>query len=280
MMASYCVRQVEQGIWQITDVLDDRAYVVVGKHAALLVDTTIGCGDLREVVNSITSLPLTVALTHNHYDHTGGMGWFDEVLINRLEMPLLEREQSRGSRVHDRMLQNGKIEPDEPFAFRDGAAPKVHVLEEGDVFDLGGVTAEAVLLPGHTAGSMGFLVRECGVLLSGDAVTPIMCLFFEESLSIDVYRATLAKMAGLPFERFYTGHHDVGLGKSTLASFDACAEFALTARGVPWRHTMLPELVGTAYLAPCDTLDADSPDFRALIGPYVPRSSRRKRDGI
>lgn len=273
----YAVREVEPDIWQITDVLDDRAYVVVGKSACVLVDTTMGYGDMRPVVEGITQLPLaTVLLTHNHYDHTAGMGWFDEVRIASCELEPLRREPGRAQRVYERLVRAGDLSEQVPFALRDGGSPRIRSLEEGDCFDLGGVTIEAVALPGHTAGSMGFLVRERGVLLSGDAVTPIMCLFLEESLGVPEYRRTLAKMGGLDFERFYTGHHSVGFGKDELASFDAYAEFALTARGAPWRHTQLPEFIGTVYLAPCDTHDPDSPDFRALIGPYVPRERKRK----
>lgn len=277
MRETYRVRQIEPDIWQISDVLDDRAYVVVGESSAVLVDTTIGYGDLAEVVRGITTLPLTVLLTHNHYDHTGGVGWFEEACISRLEMPFLQREEQRAMRVHEHMLKHGDAQPDVAFAARDGGKPRYRAIGEGDRLDLGGLTVEAVLLPGHTPGSMGYLVRERRVLLSGDAVTPIMCLFFEENQGIQTYRATIAKMSTLDFECFYTGHHDVGFAKETLASFDACAEYALTARGVPWRHTILPEFVGTVYLAPCNTTDADSPEFRALIGPYVPRQPRTRR---
>jgi len=175
------------------------------------------------------------------------------------------------------MVNNGEADPRVVFASRDLGTPSVQEVAEGDCFDLGGLVVEAILLLGHTPGSIGYMVHERRVLLSGDAVTPIMCLFFEESQGIDAYRATLAKMGTLDFDRFYTGHHDVGFAKESLASFDACAAYALTARGVPWRHTMLPEFVGTVYLPPCDTTDVDSPDFRALIGPYVPRPRKARR---
>ncbi len=273
--ALYRTDKVEPGIWQITDVLDDRAYLVVGQHEALLVDTTMGYGNLLTAVREITNLPLTVVLTHNHYDHSGGAGWFDEVLWPSDELALAERETERAMRVYDRLVGNAELDGSVPFALRDGESPRTSIVQEGDVFDLGGEMVEAVALPGHTTGSMGYVVQGQQVLLSGDAVTPIMCLFLEESLDIAAYRKTLAKMAGMDFQRFYTGHHDVPFAKESLASFDACAEFASKDLGMPWRHTMLPEYVGTVHLAPCETEDVDSPDFRALIGPYVPRYKKR-----
>ncbi|MDO4796839.1 MAG: MBL fold metallo-hydrolase [Coriobacteriales bacterium] len=268
---TYTLRMAEPNIWQIQDVLGDCAYVVVGERAAALVDTTIGYGDLKSAVRRVTTLPLTILLTHNHYDHSGGTGWFSEVHAAPEEAALLARDAQRGSRVHEKLMRNGELSEGVPFALRDGCAPRVLPLAEGDRFELGGLTLEAVALPGHTAGSMGFLVQERSVLLSGDAVTPVMCLFLEESLGITEYRQTLAKMRTLDFERFYTGHHAVAFTKRDLQSFDACAQYAQTARGITWRHTLLSEFVGTAYLPPCETADANSPDFRALIGPYVPK---------
>jgi len=67
------------------DVLGNHAYLVEGERAALLVDSCGGFGDLRACVQGITSLPVTVALTHGHYDHLAGSYWFDEVRIAPVE---------------------------------------------------------------------------------------------------------------------------------------------------------------------------------------------------
>lgn len=283
--AHYTTRLIAPGMWQITDALDDRAYLLVGKHAAALVDTCIGYGDLRAVVRGLTDLPITILLTHFHYDHVGGAYYFggdvhDEaspVFIGADDDGRWDFEVARAQRVYDQTVDQRVFDKDVPFGSRDGALPEVRHVAEGDAFDLGGLTVEAVALPGHTAGSMGYLVRERRVLLSGDAVTPVMCLCFEGHLGIDEYRATLAKMAQLPFDTFWTGHHDVAFLRDDLPGFDACAEYAQSHRGVAWRHMLLPEYVGTAYLPPCKTVDADSPDFRALIGPYVPRPRKKRR---
>jgi glyoxylase-like metal-dependent hydrolase (beta-lactamase superfamily II) len=275
--ADYGVREVAQDVWQITDALDDRAYLVVGKCEALLVDTCIGYGDIRSQVRSITDLPVRVALTHAHYDHMGGAYLMGEVWISAAEDGRWEYEEGLAARVYAQHLASGVFEDGTVLGFRDGVRPLSHHVSDGDAFDLGGMVVEAVALPGHTPGSTGYLVRERRVLLSGDAVTPIMCLFFPNSLSVPSYRETLEKMSALPFDRFYTGHHDVGFAKGELASFDDTAAYAEGHRGIPWQHALLEEYVGTAYLPPCGTIDADSPDFRALIGPYVKRERRRRK---
>lgn len=270
----YRTREIEPGIWQIADVLDDRAYLVVGNRAAVLVDTCVGYGNIRTVVGALTDLPVSVVLTHSHYDHVGGAYFYDKVCISQQDDDQWEYENGLANEVYPQLVERGTFAEGVAFGPRDGKPPRVAHVCEGDVFDLGGLTVEAVLLPAHTPGSMGYLVRERRALLSGDAVTPIMCLFFPRSQGIEAYRATLAKMSGLPFDRFYTGHHDVGFARQSLASFDACAKYAQTARGITWQHALLSEFVGTAYLPPCDTQDVDSPDFRGLIGPFVPRKKK------
>ena len=276
----YRTREVEPGVWQLTDVLDDRAYLVVGERAAALVDTCAGYGNVADAVRSVTDQPLTVLLTHSHYDHVGGAYFLDEAYISAEDDGEWDAEKALAEEAYPQLVGAGTFREDVPFGPRDGALPCVRHVAEGDVFDLGGVTVEAHALPAHTPGSMGYLVRERRVLLSGDAVTPIMCLFFPRSLGVDAHRNTLMKMAALPFDRLYTGHHDVAFSRDSLASFDACAAFAQNDAGVPWQHALLEEFRGTLHFAPCDTDDVDSPDFRALIGPYVPRKRRRKRSGL
>ena len=125
---------------------------------------------------------------------------------------------------------------------------------------------------------MGYLVRERRLLLSGDAVTPCMCLFFPESLPIATWRQTLEKMQGLPFDSFRIGHYSHEFRKSDLDGFLAAADYALSARGLSWMYTYIEGLKGSLYISPdTPTDDADSPDFRAVIGPYVPCEHKRRR---
>ncbi|MDO4538698.1 MAG: MBL fold metallo-hydrolase [Coriobacteriales bacterium] len=267
-------RELRRGLWQFTDVLENRAYLVVGSERALLVDTMGGYGDLRACIAQITDLPLELAFTHNHQDHVGGSYGFGRAYISEADDHTWEREREFADLDRNRLLEQGLIAADDYWAPREGDFPELCHVQEGDCFDLGSLTVEAISLPGHTAGSMGYLVRELKVLLLGDAVTPIMCLFFEESLSVDAWRATLAKLETVDFDVFYTGHHGVAFDKSELESFDACAQNALVSRGLPWMHSFLP-YEGTLYLFRGE--DADAPDFRALIGPYVPRVRKRRR---
>lgn len=268
MAEAFGTQALAPGLTAIVDVLGNHAYLVEGMERALLVDACGGFGDLGMVVRGLTDLPVTVVLTHGHEDHMMGSYWFGEVRLSRLDggPQVWEDSEGRTQRIYEQVVAEGLVDEAAPFALRDGVRPVELPVADDEVFDLGGRRVRAVALPGHTAGSMGYLVEDCGVLLSGDAVTPIMCLFFEESLSIQDWREqTLARMAELPFTCFYTGHHDHAFGKDVLASFDAAGAFAQQDRGMPWEHNRLHEFRGIIHLCPSDTFDADSVDFRAVI---------------
>lgn len=276
--------QVADDVWQLTDPFCNRAYVVRGEERALLVDAMAGFGDVGALASALCGgLPVTCALTHRHCDHAGGCLGMGEVLMSAADdVPEAWEQVVAGARLFaSEARRGGMVSAGEKCAVDDGEVPRVRHVAEGDVLDLGGRKVEVVALPGHTVGSVGYLVRDAGLLLSGDAVTPIMCLCFEESLGLDAWRQTLAKMAGLGFERFMTGHHDHAFGKADLDGFLAAADFAERDRGHEWHHSIVPGWEGTIHLVPNGVYDVDSPKFRAVITRGLPaprRSGCRHRE--
>ncbi len=281
-MHLFDVTTIAHGLHRIVDVLGNHCYLVEGSDRALLVDTCGGIGNLRACVEAITNLSVTVALTHGHDDHLSGAYWYDEAYLSPLDggVRCWEKVEDHSGRIRSQVVEEGVVSADTPFALRDGKRPQELPLVDGQTFDLGGRTIRAISLPGHTAGSVAFLIEDLRILLSGDAVTPIMCLFFDESLDIEGWREhTLRRMQELEFDVFYTGHHDHAFPKETLASFDAAAVYAETDRGMEWQHSRLTEFRGIIHLCPSETFDADSVDFRAVIDHWheLPPRRRRKR---
>ena len=274
------VEPIGEGLYRLVDVLGNHAYLVVGSERALMVDACGGFANVAEAAREICELPVDVAVTHTHYDHFGGAAFFGRVYVPAAELGRWEAERALCLRVLDQLVEEGLVDEADACGPRDCAAPEELPLEAGHVFDLGGRTVRVVALPGHTDGSVGYLVEDARVLLSGDAVTPIMCLFFAESQGVDVWRDTLLRMQELPFDHFYTGHHDHAFCRDDLPSFVAAADFVAGDRGMEWEHNRLHEFRGILHLAPSETFDADSPDFRAVIEPWhelPPRKRRRRR---
>jgi len=131
-------------------------YLFVGDGKALLLDLSNAVTWADNAAESLRTLvaertkgkPLTITFTHNHGDHTGMLpAWIDDPDVH-FALPQTDFE-----RMADRF----------PEAQRD-------FYGEGEVFDLGGMRLEAIQVPGHTAGSMVFLLEGRNLLFTGDAV--------------------------------------------------------------------------------------------------------------
>lgn len=127
-------------------------------------------------------------------------------------------------------------------------------------WDLGGVTAKAVSLPGHTPGSMGLLLEEDRILLAGDALSPEMCLFFPESLPIETYIHTLEQAEQMEFDWFIQGHYSRLFPKSLLGKLRECALLPGKKKGYPYTNTLIPFLKGEIYF-----LEFRNPDAGGTI---------------
>lgn len=160
-------------IYGIYGAVGEQMYLVEGKDKAALIDTGSGVGDLERCIRLLTKLPVTVLLTHAHFDHAMGAPQFDEVFMSFLDKDLYREHASME-------LRKACIATSPKFAdVEDGdyvpvrSADYFRDLRDGDTFDLGGLTIEAVSCAGHSPGSMMFLIHEERALIAGDA-----CNFF------------------------------------------------------------------------------------------------------
>ena len=51
---------------------ETHCYLLCGTKKAILIDTGLGVANIKKVVDSLTSLPVTAITTHIHWDHIGG----------------------------------------------------------------------------------------------------------------------------------------------------------------------------------------------------------------
>ena len=186
-------------------------YLVEGDERAALLDTGSGFGSLRDCVEGLTDKPVTVLLTHGHTDHALGAAEFPEAFMSPLDEAVYAKHSGMTFRARSgamwpgyaRLLQE-QILPPMPFE-------KMRPLHPGDRFDLGGVSVECCACPGHTPGSLVFLLPEEGMLLLGDACNDWTFLFDEFASPIKDYRAALtaleAQTAGR-YDRVLLSHGD------------------------------------------------------------------------
>lgn len=200
-------------------------WLFIGKSGAMLIDTAYGFEDLRQVVRDLTPLPVTVVNSHGHVDHTGGNFFFDSpVYIHREDVEVYRRHsQPEMHRLMEKPLSLFNLlffwrtlvprDPERNDERRAGFDSWAF-LKEGDVFDLGGLTAEVIEIPGHTQGSVAVYFLEKELMVTSDGANPAVWLFLPESARLSVYRESLKKLKAYSPRYILTGHSaDLMLGK-------------------------------------------------------------------
>lgn len=183
-------------------------YLVEGSNKAMLIDSGLGLGKLKEFVHTLTTKPLKLLITHGHLDHVGGAFAFGKAYINPDEIPLAKSHNDlQKKKQYAAMLLGGNAPDDRDF--EPCELPVFSQLSDGDTFDLGGVTLVTYKLPGHTAGIMTVLNKEERWLLLGDACN-VMTLFIDPtSLPIEKYETALTdykEKYGEKFDRVFLSH--------------------------------------------------------------------------
>lgn len=201
----FSIAEIDQRLFQFTDIAGTHCFLVIGNRKAALLDTGVGYGSLREQVSCKTSLPVQVLITHGHVDHAMGAGEFRDVWMNPLDKELYRKHSAtevrlgyiRGStwggeppQVEEELLQH--VKPFEQF----------HPLSPGDIFDLGGITLEIHEGAGHTPGSVTILIPELRTLLLGDACNPFTFLFDESCSTVAEYREMLLRLDEATWGRY------------------------------------------------------------------------------
>ena len=164
-------------------------YLVTGTERAAFIDTGYGTGaEVDACLDLWTKKHKTpiasIVLTHRHPDHIGG--------AKRL------RTATGGSVVC--------TEP-EREAVEEASVPVDGTVADGETLHLGGVTLEFVETPGHTMGSVCILLREGGVLFTGDTVLGKGSVAISpDHGDVGVYVESLLRLAGYPLKRIAPGH--------------------------------------------------------------------------
>ena len=166
------------------------SYLIVGQTRAVLFDSGSGTRDISGVVANLTNLPVTVIVSHLHFDHLGGIGPFKHVAM--IDLPETRADMSGGLFKPSRY---------EYMGFFDGrAAPSFRVgewLAPGAAMDLGGRALQVLSTPGHTPSSVALLDAPNRRLFIGDFIYPTTLYAFLPGASLSAYQSTAQMLLGL-----------------------------------------------------------------------------------
>jgi glyoxylase-like metal-dependent hydrolase (beta-lactamase superfamily II) len=190
------------------------SYLIVGDDKAVMFDTGNGIGDIRAIVDSLTTLPVVVVNSHAHFDHVGGNYQFDTIVsidtaYGREHANGLPNEDVRIELSPEALCRDlpGETTQDAHAIHR--YAEKITWVEDGHTIDIGGHVLEIMHAPGHSPGSIALLDRQRGYVWTGDTYYPGPIWLIAPSTDFAAYRESIRRLAELApdFRHVFPAHN-------------------------------------------------------------------------
>lgn len=192
---------------------DSNIYIITGK-----IPTIIDCGTglnqkyvedkIREIINPEEILQ--VILTHEHYDHCGGLKKIYEL-------------SNKNVKVFAHNLASDKIERGESDFARilGGVMPKMHVdikLNNKETIHIGDEDFLIIHTPGHTPGCICLYSEQSKTLFSGDTVFTYGSFGRYDFQGGDAYalKDSIQKLSKLDINNLYPGHETILEGDGNI----------------------------------------------------------------
>ena len=224
--------QLSPDLFQITEPRCHRwvranCFLILGRERDILIDSGMGVAPLRPVLDRLSSRTRLVFTTHTHIDHVGSHPEFTdcEILVHPAEADELARPGQQGLRFANRSaeqtaaLRASGIEPSEFMleavpsvgfdleSYRRAPVKPTRLVSEGDVVETGDREFEVLHLPGHSPGSLALWEHSSGSLFSGDAIYNGVIVDNLPGSDVEIYRATMKRLAELPVAQVFGGHN-------------------------------------------------------------------------
>lgn len=189
------------------------SFLFVGSERAMLFDSGLGIGNIRDVVRRLTDLDVIVVNSHTHYDHVGGNHLFDRIYARDLEYTknsaMGTSHEAMAEWVSDGWVWKPFPEGFDPSTYVSQPFTVTDILNEGDVIDIGGRSFEVLLTPGHAPDSVCLLDRANRILLTGDTFYLAPLYTHIEGSSYDDYAASAMRLEALTadVDALYTSHN-------------------------------------------------------------------------
>ena len=216
----------EYGHWEKV-----HSYLVIGDKHAALIDTGIGIGNIKEVVDQLTSLPIKVITTHVHWDHIGNHGLFDEIYVHELEkdwlsrgiaglpIEVIRREVSRD--ITKPLPEDFRIAEYEPFI-----GEPTGLLKNNDNIDLGNRVLTILHTPGHSPGHLCIYEAERGYLYTGDLLYKGTLFAFYPTTDPLLFVKSVEAVSRIDnVKKVLPGHNELDLSKEFILEVNkACQD--------------------------------------------------------
>ena len=213
------VAEVEPGVFAIAEPHHTErvvSYLIEGTERALLLDTGMGVAPLRPEVELLTTKPVTVLLSHAHFDHVGGAHEFAglaPILIHELEASRLRAGLDAASLARfygPESFPDGLPNWFDPATAGIPGVEPTRLVDAGEEIDLGDRRLEVLHCPGHAAGLLALLDRDRRTLYSTDVAYAGALYAHLPGVDLSAYAATLSRLARMvpDLDRLYPAHNE------------------------------------------------------------------------
>lgn len=188
-------------------------WLIAGRDRSLLIDSGLGAVPLRAHVPALSGAPITLLVSHTHWDHIGAAHEFDDRLAHPAEADILAEpahpatlfaKYATGERDADMFL--GRPPGWSAPAYRIPPAPATGLVRDGDRIDLGDRVLTALHTPGHSPGHLSLFEERTGTLIAQDVVYdgPLVDTCYHSDVA--VYVETMRRLRELEPKIVHGGH--------------------------------------------------------------------------
>lgn len=198
-------------------------WLIRGSERDLIVDAGLGHVPLRANLAALRGRPVSLLVSHTHWDHIGAAHEFDrpgdERLVHAAEAAILadpDPEHTLFAKYRDgsRDAEAFTRQPDgwNAGTHRIRPAPATRLVGEGDRIDLGGRSLTVLHTPGHSPGHLALWEERTGTLFPQDIVYDGPLVDTCRGADIATYRATLMRLRREIVPRIVHGGHFPSFG--------------------------------------------------------------------
>lgn len=223
----FTVEQIDHNTFSISEYKhweETHCYLLYGEKRAVLIDTGLGVSNIREIVDSLTALPVMAVTTHVHWDHIGGHKYFNNIAVHEAEKDWLSVRFPLPPQVVRKDLTRFPCDFPAGFdidAYQIFRGMPQRVLTDGDSLNLGGREIQVIHTPGHSPGHCCFYEPSRNYLYSGDLVYK-GCLdaFYPTTDPLLFYRS-IRRLREYRINKVLPGHHQLDIPVSLIADIEA-----------------------------------------------------------
>lgn len=191
---------------------ETHCYLLRGTERAVLIDTGLGIANIKEVVDSLTLLPVIAVTTHVHWDHIGGHQYFGNIAVHEAEKDWLSVKfpiplQTVKKNLMCRYCDFPKDFSIDNYKIFNGTPDKIFC--DKDCIDLGNRKLIVIHTPGHSPGHCCFYELDRKYLYSGDLVYSGCLDVFYPTTDPQQFFQSIKKIQTLEITRILPGHHQL-----------------------------------------------------------------------